>query len=356
MTLETTVASIEQLTPDVKEFTLEADGHVFEYEPGQHARVRYEENADGKGQERPYTATNLPGTDHLTLAIKHYEDGAASTYMHERSEGDTVRIEEPAGGLTLADLDRDVVFVSTGVGITPMIAMLRQYLRDGTGEAYFFFGEQDRDHLIYRDTLDRLAGENENLHLVYSATDPDDDWSGPTGNVQEHLDEHLDTFDGKDFYVCGVPRMVVDTKQLLLGENVPAEHVFSEGWEEGVLQPKADRLSVYDDLGGMEAVRSVVSRMYDFILDDERLAPYFEETDMDSLVTNQSKFIAMLLGGPEYHHHIPETHAHMQLRDEHYDAVLGHLRTSLKEHDVGDQYISGLMGQLEQYRTSTVTA
>ncbi|WP_435079683.1 FAD-binding oxidoreductase [Halococcus sp. AFM35] len=356
MAIETTVSSIKQLTPDVKEFTLEADDHVFDYEPGQHARIRYEEDVDGKGQERPYTATNLPGTDHLTLAIKHYENGAASTYMHERTEGDGVRIEEPAGGLTLDDPDRDVVFVSTGVGITPMLAMLRQYLRDGTGEAYFFFGEQDRDHLIYRETLDRLDSEHENMHLVYSVTDPDEDWSGPTGNVQEYLDEYLDTFDRKDFYVCGVPQMVVDTKQLLIGKNISTDHIFSEGWEEGVLQPKADRLSVYEGLGGMEAVRSVVSRMYDHIFQDERLAPYFEGTDMDSLVTNQSRFIAMLLGGPEYHHHIPETHAHMELRDEHYDAVLAHLRTSLKEHDISNQNISRLMAQLEQYRPSTVTA
>lgn len=46
----------------------------------------------------------------------------------------------------------------------------------------------------------------------------------------------------------------------------------------------------------------------------------------------------------------------MDLRDEQFDAVLGHLRTSLKEHDIGDQYISQLIGQLEQYRASIVTA
>lgn len=300
MTLETTVTSVTQLTPDVKEFRLEADGHVFEYEPGQHTRVRYEENADGKGMERPYTATNLPGTDHITLAIKHYENGAASTYMHERDEGDVVRIEELASGLTLNDPNRGVVFVSTGVGITPMIAMLRQYLREGTRDAYFFFGERNQEHLIYREMLTELDADHETLHLVYSLTDPDDNWTGLTGNIQDHLDKYLDSFEGKDFYVCGVPQMVVDTKQLLLGENISAIHIFSEGWEEGVLQPKAEPLSVYENLGEMNAVRSVVDRMYDHIFQDERLASYFEETDMDSLVTNQSKFIAMVLGGPEY--------------------------------------------------------
>jgi hypothetical protein len=99
--------------------------------------------------------------------------------------------------------------------------------------------------------------------------------------------------------------------------------------------------------GGRKQVRNCIVR---FMLTYRYFLPRW------MALTNQSKFIAMLLGGSEYHHHIPETHAHMQLRDEHYDAVLGHLRTSLREHDVSNQYISQLMGQLEQYRTSTVTA
>jgi ferredoxin-NADP reductase len=69
MTLEATITSIQQLTPDVKEFVLEAGGHIFEYEPGQHTRIRYETDAEGKGMGRPYTATTLPGSSSITLAI-----------------------------------------------------------------------------------------------------------------------------------------------------------------------------------------------------------------------------------------------------------------------------------------------
>lgn len=114
MTLETTVTSIRQLTPDVKEFVLEADDHVIGYEPGHHTRVRYEKEADGKGMARPYTPTTLPGTRQLTLAIKRYEDGAASTYMHEREESDRVLVEEPAGDFGFRDLGADIVFLATG--------------------------------------------------------------------------------------------------------------------------------------------------------------------------------------------------------------------------------------------------
>lgn len=356
MTLEATVTSMQQLTPDVTEFVIETDDHVFEYEPGHHVRIHYEEDAAGKGMARPYTATSLPGTTELTLAIKHYEDGAASTYMHEREVGDTLLIEEPAGGFSLRDLDTDVVFVASGTGITPMVAMLRQYLAEGTGEASLLFGERDRDHLIYRDLLNQFAAAHDELSVSYSLSDPDEDWDGPTGNVQDHLEDVLSTFDDKHFYICGVPTMVVDTSELLLTQGVANERIFTEGWEAGVVQATADTLAIYEDLGGMDAITSIVEQMYEHILADERLAPYFDESNVESLINHQSRFIAMIAGGPEYHEHIAETHAHMNLRDEHFDAVLAYFHAALADHGVADEHSHQLNSQLQQYRASAVTA
>lgn len=163
---------------------------------------------------------------------------------------------------------------------------------------------------------------------MYSATDPGDDWDGPTGNIQDHFEEYLSTFEEQDFYICGVPTMVVDTKEKLLTEAVTANRSFTEGWEEGAVHAKPDPLSVYDDLGE-ETVRSLVERMYDHILADERLAPYFDESNMETLINHQRAFIAMLAGGPNYHQHTPEMHAHMGLCDEHFDAVLAYFHAAL---------------------------
>lgn len=111
-----------------------------------------------------------------------------------------------------------------------MIAMLRQYLREGTGEAHFFFGEKTREDLIYRDTLDRLAAERDDLTVVYSFSE--EDWDGPTGHVQEHVDDSVADLGSGHFYVCGVPGMVVDTEEYLTDRGVDEDRLFTEGWEE----------------------------------------------------------------------------------------------------------------------------
>lgn len=227
----TRVEAIHRVTPTVKQFRLRAPGHTFEYEPGQHTTVRFEQ--DGEEVERPYTPTSRPGTDELTLAIKRYDDGTASVWMHERERGDEVELGDLHGDLHLRDPKRDVAFVATGTGITPMIAMLKDYVDRGEGDARFYFGETDREHVIYRETLDQFDADYGNVDVTYSLSR--EDWDGPTGHVQGHVVDdvgaELDP-ESADFYVCGVPEMVVETKEDLAEAGVPDDNVYSEGWED----------------------------------------------------------------------------------------------------------------------------
>lgn len=153
MSFEATITSVHQMTPRVKQFVVERD-EPFEFEPGQHTNVEFEQADPDEDEDaevsRPYTATNTPGNDAITLAIKRYDDGTASVYMHDRDPGDTITLAEFHGELSLRDTDEDVVFVSTGTGITPMMAMLKQYLEEGTGEAHFLYGEKNQENLMYR--------------------------------------------------------------------------------------------------------------------------------------------------------------------------------------------------------------
>ncbi|WP_135304397.1 ferredoxin--NADP reductase [Haloarcula amylovorans] len=230
MTLTVTVADVHQMTPDVKQFRLVADDHTFEYRPGQHTAVHFEN--DGEDDSRPYTAANLPGTDQLVLAIKRYDDGNGSVFMHEQTPGDEIEIEEVEGNLHVRDLDRDAVFVATGTGITPLYPMVKHYAREGEGDAQLVFGERDQSHLIFRESLDQLQAEHENVSVEYVLSDADDRaWNGRTGHVQDHLPDALDGLDETDVYLCGVPEMVVETRDLLEDEGVDEENIYTEGWE-----------------------------------------------------------------------------------------------------------------------------
>lgn len=231
-TLDAVITSIHSLTPRVKQFLLRVEDHTFTYNPGQHLSIAIEDEG-GRPVYRPYSPVNRPGTGTVALAVKRYPEGTASVWMHERTLGDHVPLTVPSGNLHLHDLERDVVFLSTGTGITPMLAMLVQYLDEGTGQATFLFGERTQSDLMYRETLDRLSASHANLTVEYVLSD--EDWPGRTGFVQDHLWDVVDTNTSSHYYVCGVPQMVVDTKAVLHEAGVPNEHVFTEGWEQGAV-------------------------------------------------------------------------------------------------------------------------
>ncbi len=232
-TLNATLISVHPVTPRVKQFLLRVEGHTFDFTPGQHISVAVDTGGE-RPEYRPYSPVSQPGTDTIALAIKRYPDGTCSTWMHERSVGDTIPITPPSGNLGLQDLDRDVVFLSTGTGITPMLSMTAQYLRAGGGQATFLFGERTQEALMFRETLDLYAASHANFTVGYVLSH--EEWSGPTGYVQDHLPDYVDDASTPHFYICGVPEMVVETKGLLSDLGAPDDHIFTEGWEEGAVE------------------------------------------------------------------------------------------------------------------------
>ncbi len=233
MTLDATVIDTYPITPYVMGFRLQVPGHEFEYDPGQHTTIQF--NSGSEKIVRPYTPTNLPGSDELALTIKRYDNGLASSYMHQKRPGDTVTIGPIEGALTLADTSRDVAFLASGTGLTPMMAMLRQYLREGTGQAHVVLGEKREETIIHRETLNELAANNPNLEVTFVLSDPNWEWTGRDGYAQDHLEELFDEFTERDFYVCGVPPMVVQTKERVAELGAPDERIHSEGWEDSAV-------------------------------------------------------------------------------------------------------------------------
>jgi ferredoxin-NADP reductase len=155
--------------------------------------------------------------------------------MHTKRPGDVVEIGPLRDDLTLADPDRDVAFLETGTGITSFLSILRQYLREGTGHAHVVFGEKTESSIIHRGTLNELAADHGNLDVTFTLSDPNWEWTGRVGYVQNHLDDLFDDRSTRDCYVRDVPPMVVQTKARLAELGTPDERIHTEGWANGVV-------------------------------------------------------------------------------------------------------------------------
>jgi hemoglobin len=106
--------------------------------------------------------------------------------------------------------------------------------------------------------------------------------------------------------------------------------------------------TLYERLGGGDAIEAVVDEFYEAVLADPQLAPYFEDVDVTRQRAHQTAFIAAVTGGPGTYDgdDMREAHAHLDLSAADFAAVAGHLNDALAECGVADDDRETVMSEV----------
>jgi hemoglobin len=111
-------------------------------------------------------------------------------------------------------------------------------------------------------------------------------------------------------------------------------------------KPKID--TIYDRIGGHEALEVVVEDFYCRVLDDDHLSGFFAGTNMKRLKSKQVEFFAAALGGPEPYTGAPmkQVHQGRGITIHHFNLVAGHLTDSLSAAGVPEATIAEILGAI----------
>lgn len=113
--------------------------------------------------------------------------------------------------------------------------------------------------------------------------------------------------------------------------------------------------NLYERLGGKPAIHAVVAKMYDKILDDELLAPFFENIDVEQLRISQIAFVTYAFGGAQHFTGKGLNTAHRKsvdngLGDTHFNRVAEYLAASMRELGVTEPLINEALAIVETTR------
>ncbi len=198
--------------------------------------------------QRPYSVASPPavaGTDGYEMYVRLVEGGAFTPLLWRLPVGHRLRMIGPKGKFTLEpDDDRTHMFISSGTGNAPFVAMMRQLLRDGAPRRTVFLnGVSYARDLGYRDLLeDWQASGAYPVTFVPTVSRPgameNSSWTGRTGRVESIvapiLDEHGLTPANSIAYICGNPDMIIAAEETLLGRGFPEAQVKKElYWPKG---------------------------------------------------------------------------------------------------------------------------
>lgn len=110
--------------------------------------------------------------------------------------------------------------------------------------------------------------------------------------------------------------------------------------------------SLFDKYGGFSTVSKIVLALYDRLLDDDDVGPFFDDVDLPKLIDHQTKFVSSLMGGPASFSddHIELAHRHMIIENHHFDRLKQIVEETLTDFEVETQDIEAVLSEFEQRR------
>ncbi|NQD56666.1 2Fe-2S iron-sulfur cluster binding domain-containing protein [Pseudomonas sp. CM25] len=241
------VLRVEQESRDIRSFYLEPPaGSNVAFAPGQHVPVQIQPDG-GAALIRTYSLSSAPADGYLRISVK--AQGPASRYLHERVvAGDVLNVRAPMGSFTLdRQSTRPLVLIGAGVGITPLLAMLREQLSSGPARRiHLFHGARSLADLPFRQELTALQQQAAGmLHVHRALSQPeshavvgrDHEFVGRLGIEQVKATLALDDY---DFYLCGPGSFTQDLYEGLRGVHVPDARIHAEAFGPSTLRRHTD--------------------------------------------------------------------------------------------------------------------
>ncbi len=227
------VAKRIEETDEVVTFRLRrTDDHVVKASlPGQYVTVQVP-MPDGVRQPRQYSLTRADDGEHRQFSVKRVRgggkpDGEVSNRLCESvGVGDRLTLSVPFGDVVLDDSGRPVVFISGGIGITPMAGMLSHLVQAGSRlpVTLLHADVEERTFALRRQVLDDVAAlPGATAHVWYERG------AHSTLPVEAHAGVidlgEVDLPDGAGYYLCGPLPFMKAVRDALLDRGVPARDI-----------------------------------------------------------------------------------------------------------------------------------
>jgi ferredoxin-NADP reductase len=220
---EAAVVGVKPLARGIVEWRFRTEPPLT-FRPGQFLSVRVGDDSAGAAVLRSYSLASDPGDSEFSMVLKLMPGGVASEWFKRLAVGDRARFTGPMG-FFVNDLQHhgDVVFGVTGVGIAPVLPMLRELLGRAheTGRLRLYWGNRDAEELFWVPELTALAKQHPRLELRWFFTgNAADAIPAEKGRITPAVLAELPHFQAPVFYLVGNGRMIRELKAGLIERGV----------------------------------------------------------------------------------------------------------------------------------------
>lgn len=220
------VSRVREESERVRSFELRAlKGETLpSFTAGAHLRLTLPING-GVPAERNYSIVSDPadGERYEIAVLLEPEGRGGSRYMHEAvAEGDVLEVSPPLNDFRLVEGAERSILIAGGIGITPILAMLRMLVASGADtEVHYAAAAPER--LAYRSAVFELAGDRAHCYTGGRSSE--------TGMDLRQVLAHPRP--GTHVYACGPRRMIEAVREIASEVGWSPDQVHFESFANG---------------------------------------------------------------------------------------------------------------------------
>lgn len=155
-----TVADVVVETPDARSVVFEIPPEhaaAFTYAAGQFLTLKIPSERTGS-VARCYSLSSAPHENRVQVTVKRTDGGYGSGWICDSLRpGMTLDVLAPAGVFCPSSVDEDFLLFAGGSGVTPVMAILKTALEQGSGRVVLVYANRDERSVIFAGELASLA-------------------------------------------------------------------------------------------------------------------------------------------------------------------------------------------------------
>lgn len=182
-------------------------------------------------QQHPFSIASSQAQKKIELTVKELGDFTNS--VKNIPPGTRAWLEGPYGSFYSEGAAGGFVFLAGGVGITPIMSLLRTAHERGSKKPHILiYGNTTWEAILFRDEIDEMKTRM-SLEVVHVLEEPPQEWTGEKGFIdREVLDRHLPENCGRyEYFISGPTAMMNLTESILRRKKISAPSIYTERFD-----------------------------------------------------------------------------------------------------------------------------
>lgn len=213
--MQGTIKKITLEAQDIKGFEIEL-GQDFTFLPGQFVMLSFDDT-----KKKAYSVVE---SKERTIRLIIKQQGEFTTRLFMAKTGDKINVLGPYGRFVLPGTPSDIIFISGGIGVTPLYSMLKSLINsDSKNNFFFFYTSRTKDEMALYDEIISIKDERLKVHLAHTREGGQRVDFGLIKKIVKNTDQCY-------FYICGPDDMINNMKAQLLENKIDNDKIRSESF------------------------------------------------------------------------------------------------------------------------------